>query len=84
MSTQPKETKEVNNSDKLYAMVEEIVKDKDIDIKDLIYIARHSMEIVETFKGVSGDERKDLVLEVMKRLVNGTVESEYKRKHLLR
>ena len=43
----------------------EIIKDKSIDISDIITIAKEAMEIVETFTEVPGSTRKKMVLNVM-------------------
>lgn len=68
----------------VYKIVDEVMKDKKIGVGDLILIARNTMETVETFKDISGAEKKELVLTVIKKYVIATVPNGRKKDDMLR
>jgi len=68
---------------KVYQAVDEVLEDNKITISDIIFVAKRAMEIVETFKDITGEQKKSLVLSVLRKYVHKTVNSTKKRDDML-
>lgn len=67
----------------LYEQLEQIVKTKQINPINLIEITIDLMKIVEDVKGISGKQKKDLIIETLEKFINEKVSDEKEREELL-
>ena len=67
----------------LYEQLEQIVKTKQINAINLIEITIDLMKIVEDVKGISGKQKKDLIIETLEKFINEKVSDEKEREELL-
>ena len=77
---------QTNNQDKInkvYEAVDEVLQDKKITISDIIFVAKRAMEIVETFKEITGEQKKSLVLSVLRKYVHETVNNTKRRNEMI-
>jgi|GEM_PF-5982022 len=60
----------IENFEAIYNKIRESIKDKSITVYDLIPIATNVMQIVQKYPNLSGNEKKKLVVNVIKQLVD--------------
>ena len=67
---------------KAFESLNEKLKDKDIDVGNVMFIVRYAMEIVETTQ-VKGEQQKDLAVKLIEKIIVDAPISDEKEKLLL-
>ena len=67
----------------LYEQLEQIAKTKQINAVNLIEITIDLMKIVEDVKGISGKQKKYLIIETLEKIINEKVSDEKEYEELL-
>lgn len=64
----------------VYQKVAHTIKTKSISVTDIVLIGTNAMSIVQSYKELSGGEKKTLVLEILEHMINesGLLPEEYK------
>lgn len=67
---------------KLYQQISTMIGDKKVTSASIVSILLSAMQIVEKYKEISGEEKKSLVLKVLKMVIDDTVDDQIEATNL--